>query len=272
MSNISDLSRLSFFKVSKYAYQNQYICDFRGIPRPHYCMGLILEGMGEFSFNDRKITVQKGDIIFVPVGSTYISAWTGSPDVLYISTHFSFELHGLFPRNHKLDIQKITLPETALLQDLYTSMYQNSEGFEGKLFSALSAFYQILGLVYPHLKYTASPKTDPRIEAAVRFIELHYRDSISVEELAKLSNMSVSHFHACFKDYVGCSPIEYKNRSSIRHAELLLLDDPKRSVEEISDTVGFASAIYFRETFKRITGQTPTQYRRQSEATERPVR
>ena len=42
-----------------------------------------------------------------------------------------------------------------------------------------------------------------------------------------------------------------------------LIEDKNISVEEIASTHGFESAVYFRRLFKKFTGKTPTEYRRQ---------
>ncbi len=262
MNSILTASKLSFFKVDKYNYNNTYICDFSNIPRPHYCMGLILEGKGIFTFDKNEVTVAKGDIIFVPVGSTYISTWIGSPDVTYISVHFSFDFPGPFSQSSKLKIQKITLPEFENVKKCCINMLEDFEKEKPIQLSVLGEFFSILGKVYSQLQFIPRKQLDERIKKAVEYIEYHYREDFSVDSLSKLCNMSTSHFYSCFKSSTGLSPIEYKHKICIRHAELMLLDDTKKSIEEISAALGFNSAIYFRKIFKKITGKSPREYRK----------
>ena len=262
MNDISNLSKLSFFKVSNYAYDTAYTCDFRNIPRPHYCMGLIIKGEGKFCFDEETVTVKSGDIIFVPVGSTYISRWKGEPDIFYISVHFSFEAPDPFSRSKKIKIQKISPPDFEEYKAKYEFMYKSYEGSEQVQFSALSMFYSIMSHVYPLLKYITVKKIDSRIEKAAEYIDCHYKEEFSVAHLANISNMSVSHFYSCFKSSVGYSPIEYKHKVCIRHAELMLIADAEKSIEEISEALGFSSSSYFRQIFKKITGESPRRYRK----------
>lgn len=264
MGDISKLSGLRFFQMGKYEYKNMHECDFRDIPRPHYCMGLIIRGEGRFYFADECVLVRAGDIIFVPVGSTYISKWSGSPDILYISAHFSFEPPSPFPRSRKMKIQRLSVGELSQLERVFNEMYEGYDKEKRIQFSVLGKFYEVLSMVYPSLKYSRLDETDPRMDAAVEYIETHYRQDFSVDTLAKICNMSLPHFYACFKKTAGCSPIEYKHIVCIRHAELMLIDSEKRTVEDISESLGFSSAIYFREVFKKITGKTPREYRRMS--------
>lgn len=261
MNDISDLSKLSFFSVTEYTQNNGYVCDFTGIPRPHYCMGLILEGRGEFKFSDKTVVVNKGDIIFVPIGSTYASHWSSTDKAVYISVHFSFETHDLFSRNKKIEIQKITLPNFPDLKSKFEKMYAAYNGNKALKLVALGTFYEIISMVYSQLIYTKTTLMDKRIEKAVEYIEEHFTQPFSIEQLAKLSNMSVSHFHECFRAQVGCSSITYKHNMCVRKAQILLTKSDL-SIEEISETLGFNSSIYFREVFKKITGKSPSEYRK----------
>ena len=65
--NISSIPKLTFFKAEKYEFQNKNICDFSGSPRPHSCMGLILEGEAVFYINGEEIKVVPGDKVTVEV-------------------------------------------------------------------------------------------------------------------------------------------------------------------------------------------------------------
>ncbi len=261
MNSISDLSKLSFFSVTKYTQADGYVCDFTGIPRPHYCMGLILEGRGNFRFGNQTVTVEQGDIIFVPIGSTYASYWSGPAGAHYISAHFSFENHELFSRNKKIEIQKVTLPDCSDLKNKFEAMHEACNGHKSQQLAALGLFFEIIGMVYPRLSYTQTGRMDERIEAAVLFIEKHLTEDISIEQLAGVSNMSISHFHECFRAQVGCSAISYKHRMCVRKAQILLAESDF-SIEEVSGMVGFHSSIYFREIFKKITGKSPGEYRK----------
>lgn len=254
------MTQLSFFKVGNYTYQNHGICDYRHVPRPHYCMGLILRGKGNFVFGEKHVSVAPGDIIFVPIGSQYVSEWTGEPDVHYISVHFSFEISGHFLYGKSLEIQKVHLDDFAQLCELYTRMYEEAE--EEMPFGSLGAFYEVLSRVVPKLITQEEKIQDSRIEKAIHYIRQNYTRAITVEELANLCYMSVSHFHALFKEMTGISPIEYRHRLCVRRGELMLLADKSTSVETIAEMLGFCSAAYFRRMFKKITGMTPREYRK----------
>jgi len=257
---------IEFLKIDKYVYENTHICDFSMSPRPHFCMGLILEGKGEFSFenegNTEVIKVSKGDIIFVPVTSRYISFWEGNPIVSYISFHFYLSENSQISEKNNFKIQKITPDDfnSAKKDFFYVYEYYNSNSEKHLL--ALGRFYKILGEVLPKLSQKNQKNIDKRILKAVDFINLHSEENLSVDHLAKMCALSPSHFYSKFKSETGYTPIDYRNRVLINRASKLLICNKELSVEEISYLLGFSSPTYFRRLFKAFTGKSPLAYRK----------
>lgn len=264
MVGIASASRLSFFKVSKYEYVRRHVCDFGNCPRPHFCMGLIIEGEGVFSSESGDVHVGKGDIIFVPITSKYISTWCGDPDIIYISMHFSFEPGGIFSSQTVFDIQRIALPQFDSLKADFKYALENYDGGDKEKLKTLGIFYKVMGEVVPRLEHRQTRAIDKRIEQAVEYIDLNYANDFSASELAMICRMSESHFYACFKNEVGMSPVQYKLKVRINHAILMLIDNTGRSIEEISGMLGFESSVYFRRVFKRLTGKSPREYKKSS--------
>lgn len=265
MSNISKLLNLTFFTINKYEFTKKHIFDFSNYPRPHFCMGLIIKGEADFSFDKKNIHVTPGDIIFVPKTTRYISTWHGNPDILYISTHFSFAHGSMFDSKKIFPIQKIRLSDFEKLKGKYEFILNNYDKDKGEQLKALGCFYDILGDVYEHLTFKKAQNLDSRIEKAIEFIELNYSTNFTTQDLSKISNMSEPHFYACFKKETGYTPVEYKLKVRISHGTLLLLDNQNRSIEEISELLGFESSTYFRRVFKKITGKSPREYKKLTE-------
>lgn len=257
---------IEFLKIDKYVYENTHICDFSSAPRPHFCMGLILEGRGRFSFetdgNTENIEVTRGDIIFVPVTSRYISYWEGNPIASYISFHFYLSKNSLISENNNFKIQKITPDDFDTIKKDFFYVFENYNSNSEKHFSALGRFYKILGEALPKLSQRKLKNIDERIRKAIDYINLHSEENISVPNLAKLCNLSPSHFYSKFKTETGYTPIDYRNRVLINRASKLLICNKELSVEEISYLLGFASPTYFRRIFKSFTGKSPLQYRK----------
>ncbi|MEP1093805.1 MAG: AraC family transcriptional regulator [Cyclobacteriaceae bacterium] len=91
-------------------------------------------------------------------------------------------------------------------------------------------------------------------------IELHLFSNLSVEELAKLSNLSLSSFKREFKAEFDDTPTNYINFKKVEKAKELLRIT-QMQISEIAYEVGFNDSLYFTRLFKKKTGTTPTAYR-----------
>jgi AraC family transcriptional regulator len=95
----------------------------------------------------------------------------------------------------------------------------------------------------------------------VEFIEAHLAEEFPLAALAGVVQLSTYHFARAFKRSFGIPPHRYHTNRRIERARALLTD-PRTSVAEIALQVGFSGASAFAATFRRTTGQTPTDYRR----------
>jgi AraC family transcriptional regulator len=98
----------------------------------------------------------------------------------------------------------------------------------------------------------------------VDFMEAHLAEDISLNTLADLVRLSPYHFLRCFKGSFGEPPYRYWTGRRIERARVLLAN-PRASITEIALDVGFSTTSAFSATFRRMTGQTPTDYRRSLE-------
>ena len=86
----------------------------------------------------------------------------------------------------------------------------------------------------------------------------------SLDDYAKMCNMSKFHFLRVFKKITGASPLEYRNHIRLDHAKEQLLDTAL-AVNEIGGNVGYPSANHFCDAFKKKMGMSPSQYRKNQE-------
>jgi AraC-like DNA-binding protein len=107
----------------------------------------------------------------------------------------------------------------------------------------------------------------PRIiERALIYIEKNYRQSISLDEVAKVNCMSKYHFSRTFKAKVGFSFTEYLNRKRIEAAKRMMKNEDV-NVSEACFAVGFNDLSYFSRLFRRYEKTTPSEYRKSANAT-----
>ena len=104
---------------------------------------------------------------------------------------------------------------------------------------------------------------DTAIMDILSYIDTNFMNNPSVSELAKKAGLSESHFMKRFRDATGCSYKTYVNRYKNKIAQTMLAESPK-SIQEISNELGFCSSNYFCTLFKQINGMSPLQYRKKA--------
>lgn len=109
---------------------------------------------------------------------------------------------------------------------------------------------------------------DPKVAIALKFIQENACRGITVEEVVAQVHASRSQMESRFRRYLGRSPqaeIRRVQVEKIRH----LLTTTDCCLKEIADQTGFDHVEYMSVLFKRLTGETPGQYRRNIQAQER---
>ncbi len=97
--------------------------------------------------------------------------------------------------------------------------------------------------------------------AVTVYIEEHLDETIPLSKLAGLARLSQYYFCRAFKESVGLPPHRYHMMRRIERAKALLATATP-SVTEIGLAVGFSETSSFTAAFRKMTGQTPTSYRR----------
>ncbi len=95
---------------------------------------------------------------------------------------------------------------------------------------------------------------------AIRYIEGHYTEDITVEEIAKNCQLERSYFGKIFKGVIGQSPQEFLVHYRMAKAAALLTTSD-RQISEISALVGYPNALHFSRAFKRVYQISPREYR-----------
>lgn len=101
---------------------------------------------------------------------------------------------------------------------------------------------------------------DDLVKTAQEYIEQHYQEKISVDELAEMLALSRRNLERRFKKATANSIVEYMQRVKIEAAKNSL-ETSRENVNEVMYNVGYSDPKAFRTTFKRITGLSPLQYR-----------
>lgn len=107
-----------------------------------------------------------------------------------------------------------------------------------------------------------SAPIDGRLVRVKQFVDRHYTEVITADHLASLANMSKGYLFRAFKKAYGLPPATYQQQLRLEAAKTLLRATALRC-HEVSLRCGYDNIQFFHRLFKRNTGLTPGQYRRQ---------
>lgn len=100
-----------------------------------------------------------------------------------------------------------------------------------------------------------------RLLPAIRFMQEHFAEGVTLVAIAKTVGLSPFHFHRRFTELFGMTPKQFLLECQINQAKRDLLARDKELVQ-IAAECGFAHQSHFTSRFKQATGLTPTQWRR----------
>ena len=139
-----------------------------------------------------------------------------------------------------------------------------------KIINELETIYELKEVLIEHsqkaielVSDTAVNSTDNEIIKVIQYINKHIDEHITLEFVSKYICMNSSYFCRYFKIKTGENFIEYLSKLRIEKAKELLLSTAL-TIDEIACKVGYVNPVYFMKVFKKITGFTSGEYRKNS--------
>ena len=117
---------------------------------------------------------------------------------------------------------------------------------------AISALTALLAMASRHSQVS-------QIARVLRIMEQRFTENLTVEELAREANMSVSAFHHHFKAATATSPLQYIKTLRLHRARLMMLHDGLKA-GVAADKVGYESGSQVSREYKRFFGNTPSEH------------
>lgn len=178
--------------------------------------------------------------------------------------HALFVIEPSLSKNHnftsRLSLRDQTFSTVNQIVNQMISEYnQKKQGYQTFLKSSFLSLSLIFARIYQESSMTDTEHLAPLI-TPIAYLEQHYQETITVEELAERSGLSVRHFNRLFRDTYHTSPGRYLLQYRIQKSENLLLYT-NMPVAEIAYQCGFNDSNYFSRQFHKIHGISPRQYR-----------
>ena len=220
--------------------------------REHHGFIYIVSGSMVDSFQNfalKELKAERGDLIFVPKGSIYTGTYTEENTKIKI---VQFELiSGELPEYLSAPI-KIDLPEASELIDSFFDPLGNHAS--NHPFYYLSCLYKLFWRIDEG--YASPPKRLKKLQPALIEIAEHPTESPKVSHYAELCGMSEANFRRLFREYMGISPIDYRNDIRLTHARSKL-QSGEYNVSEAAFDSGFSNLSFFIRLYKKKYGHTP---------------
>lgn len=259
-----------------------------GHTHPRLEMSVVKVGRGIYNVEDTMYPMQPGDvflfnnierhgIIEVEAPGPMVNLTVHfEPSFVYASERDFFDLRFLkvfFERNenfqNRLDRNNpYTQQVGKLLLDMEEEFLTKKPGFE---LAVKVKLLDILLLLFRHFNIisegTASDVEQKSmidaVKAVIHYVNANYFEDLTLEKLARQVNLNAAYLSSVFTKYNGISLWSYVNKTRVARAmEKLKATD--KSVIEIANTCGFNNVSNFNRIFKRITGLSPSGYRKNS--------
>lgn len=246
----------------------RYGGDWHSLPHTHGYAELfyIVGGDGQFRIENQLLSVQENQLVIV------------SPNVIH--TEVSYEAHPLEYIVLGIEGLKLSMANNQdsryrILDyrgggDILTCMrniFREMEGKQPGYDVICQAYMEILiTRLMRSTSFSLSSNTAPsssRQCAAIRhYIDTHYKEQLNLDTLAEVAHVNKFYLAHAFKEVYGLSPISYLISRRIEESRYLLRETDM-SLSQIAQVLGFSSASYFSQSFRRAEGISPMEYRKQ---------
>ncbi len=218
--------------------------------------------------------VDEGALTVVPAGTRYEWMTVGPIDFAHLYV-YPARVSGLIASKYDRDPTTVTLDEQVGFKDpLLSQVMGEMLGQLGEASTEANAYLDALldvamaQLAHKHSTLGQATRVARHALAPVRlrrvidYEEAHIGETISLDDLALVAGLSRFHFSRAFQNALGEPPSIYLARRRLELAKRLLrMSDLSHA--EIARRSGHGTPSRFAATFKRQTGQTPSDYRRQ---------
>lgn len=251
-----------------YAYK-----EFYGKPKITYyhyhntCeIYFLVEGQCEFFLNDKTYLITENTILFIPSEYVHKNLYNfGDCKRIVINMSDTFLNPNIMPSVNKIFEQQIFVPEDyAYVKRLLMSI---GAEYNRKDFLSVELIKAYLVELFAYFARTKSPgsiitTSNPSIERLIKHINTNFNQQISLENVAKMLNLTPPYLSRLFLKTTGFNFKEYLLTIRIKNAKHMLKNTNK-SIRQVAYDCGFNDSNYFSKVFKEVVGISPLQYKRQ---------
>lgn len=241
---------------------------------------LILSGYMNYNVNGHTYQLKEGNGIFVNSRQLHFEFCDAGTDCEYICVLLhpillctnpfieqTYVSPVIFNQNFPYKILSSSISWEKEILSLIVQIYETEmRKEETHILSVQSIFYRLFILLFEHNIQSVSQSTKASyrlssLKDMIGYIQKNYCKKITVGEIASVGKLCKSNCCKIFQNYLHQTPIGYLTDYRL-FKSIDLLRNTEKTVTEIGYEVGFSSASYFTETFRKYMHCTPTQYRK----------
>ncbi|MFD2334455.1 helix-turn-helix domain-containing protein [Cohnella sp. GCM10020058] len=236
----------------------------------HYLIHTVAEGKGWFKCRDRHYDLEEGDTFVILPGEMYAYesdkerpwryrwiAFHGPDAERWLAAAGVDALHPIVRGGSEEALRAMRAVDGAFAKKSWTADWE-AEGWLRLAFAAWAKANRPTGPAAG-----AEPRSLAAVEAdrAARWLQAQQSDpSVTIARMAAELGYHRTHLTKLFKRETGMTPVAYLQQLRIERASSLLAEP--LSVEEVALSVGYSDPLYFSKSFKKMTGHTPSEYRK----------
>ena len=245
----------------------RYGGDWHSVPHNHNHMELffIVGGRGQFLIEDQLHPVDTNSLVMINPNVTHTEVSLNAQPLEYIV----LGIEGIALADSTLSNNQFSILNyyesaevSSCLRNILREMEQKNPGYE----DICQAFMEILIIRLMRTTVLAVPaetetvSTNRQCAAVRRYIDLHFKEALTLDQLAEEGHMNKFYLSHVFKRTYGVSPINYIIEKRIDESKYLLAETDL-SLSQIAQLLGFSSLSYFSQVFRRTQGVSPKEYR-----------
>lgn len=257
---------IDFFDLHKYDFSLSNIKIYKQTPvyrslkvknRAYNGFIYLQEGNCTYSFEGGEFSFSDGSLIYLPLNSTHYLE-CNSEKLIFYRIDFTLKINN--------EIALFSNKPIKITDDVSTECVEAIIQLAREVLIEENTILKTENLcrIFGTLQKKETDLNHKKISPAVKYICEHFTEEIDCTKLSKLCFLGTSRFYELFRKEFGITPLEYRNKILIKQAKFLLVSSDI-SVKEIAFNLGFQSVAYFSRFFKKHTGFSPNEYKKDIE-------
>ena len=229
-----------------------------------YDLWCVLEGEGQIKIDETPHEIGSGDCFILKPGLAPLARHNPRNPLVVFATHFDLASpNERSTFNNALETSYKVLDFPTLRSTCRQIVRDSKNSSEYAQARARLGFWQLIFILAESKEVSLSNEIDPMIRSVANQVEEQPSANWDVDTMATLAGYSKTHFTRLFSKHYTKSPKRFVIDAKISRARQLL-QESQLPIKNISDALGFCDVYFFTRQFKRRTGKTPGQVRKES--------